>query len=185
MTRQQAARQRRLLHKRCRLCTGLALMVIVLSTAPMTYTRKAAAPQAFTPPPASVSPSAATGDTAARLSPIATPGTVSWTQDDVLAIARTLSGECYEDKPHDKRLVAEVIVNRVSAGDFGGTVIEVVTSPHQFSGYWNPSREISENDIEIATETLRDWYAGGCAALSEWLFFTAGSNRENNFRKEF
>jgi len=102
-----------------------------------------------------------------------------------MAIARTLSGECYEDKPHDKRLVAEVIVNRVSAGRFGDTVIEVITSPHQFVGYWNPSREISENDIEIATQTLRDWYAKDCAALSEWLFFTAGDNRENDFRKEF
>jgi hypothetical protein len=28
-----------------------------------------------------------------------------WTAEDVEAIARVLSGECYEDKPHDKRLV--------------------------------------------------------------------------------
>ena len=103
----------------------------------------------------------------------------------MLAIARTLSGECYEDKTQDKRLVAEVIVNRVSAGHFGDTVIDVVTSPYQFVGYWNPSRKISENDMQIATETLRDWYANDCNALSEWLYFTAGDNRENNFRTEY
>ena len=97
----------------------------------------------------------------------------------------TLAGECYEDKTQDKRLVAEVIVNRVSAGHFGDTVIDVVTSPYQFVGYWNPSREISESDMQIATETLRDWYANDCNALSEWLYFTAGDNRENNFRTEY
>ena len=32
----------------------------------------------------------------------------------------TLAGECYEDKEQDKRLVCEVILNRVSAGNFGG-----------------------------------------------------------------
>ena len=46
--------------------------------------------------------------------PTATPD--PWTADDIEAIARTLSGECYEDKPGDKRLVAEVILNRVSDG---------------------------------------------------------------------
>lgn len=117
--------------------------------------------------------------------PRSNAGTAPWTEEDVLAIARTLSGECYEDKTQDKRLVAEVIVNRVSAGHFGDTVIDVVTSPYQFVGYWNPSREISESDMQIATETLRDWYANDCNALSEWLYFTAGDNRENNFRTEY
>lgn len=110
---------------------------------------------------------------------------VPWTEADVMAIAQTLAGECYEDKPHDKRLVAEVIVNRVSAGAFRDTVIAVVRQPHQFSGYWSSGREISESDITIATETLRDWYENDCAALSEWLYFAAGENRENCFRKHY
>lgn len=108
-----------------------------------------------------------------------------WTADDVEALARTLSGECYDDKPEDKRLVAEVVLNRVSDGRWGDTVIEVVTAKGQFHGYWKPSRDISDSDTEIAIQALRDWYANDCAALSEYLFFEAGPNRENVFRKTF
>ena len=108
-----------------------------------------------------------------------------WTEDEVNAIAITLAGECYDDKPHDKRLVCEVILNRVSSADFPNTVIDVVSAPHQFTGYWNQSREVSSDDIEIATQALRDWYNNGCKPLSEYLFFSAGENRENEFRKEF
>lgn len=101
------------------------------------------------------------------------------------AIARVLSGECYDDKPNDKRLVAEVILNRASDGYWGSTVIEVVTAKGQFHGYWNPSRSITDNDREIATQTLQDWYNNDCAALSEYLFFEAGPNRENVFRSTY
>lgn len=108
-----------------------------------------------------------------------------WTVEEVEAIARTLSGECYDDKLEDKRLVAEVILNRVSDGRWGDTVIEVVTAKGQFHGYWEPSRDVSGTDLEIATQALCDWYANECAALSEYLFFEAGPNRENVFRKTF
>lgn len=118
--------------------------------------------------------------------PMPMPEPDPWTAEEVEAIARTLSGECYEDKPHDKRLVAEVILNRVSHRQWwGDTVIEVVTQKRQFHGYWNPSRDITENDREIATQALRDWYANDCAALSGYLFFEAGPNRENQFRENY
>lgn len=117
--------------------------------------------------------------------PAPTPEPDPWTAEEVEYIARTLSGECYEDKPHDKRLVAEVILNRVSNERWGATVIEVVTQKSQFHGYLNPSRDITENDREIATQALRDWYANDCAALSEFLFFEAGPNRENQFRENY
>ena len=117
--------------------------------------------------------------------PTPAPEPDPWTAEEVEAIARTLSGECYEDRPHDKRLVAEVILNRVSNVRWGDTVIEVVTQKSQFHGYWNPSRDITENDREIATQALLDWYANDCAALSEYLFFVAGPNRENQFRENY
>lgn len=117
--------------------------------------------------------------------PEPTPPPDPWTAEEVEAIARTLSGECYEDKPGDKRLVAEVILNRVTDGRWGDTVIEVVTAKSQFYGYWQPSRDISDNDREIATQALCDWYANDCTALSEFLFFEAGPNRENVFRKNY
>ena len=113
------------------------------------------------------------------------PQEILWSDEDLQDMTRTLAGECYEDKPMDKRLVCEVILNRVSTGEWGDTIHDVVSSPHQFSGYWAQSREVSENDIEIATQALADWYANGCKALSEYLYFTAGPNRENSFRAEY
>ena len=108
-----------------------------------------------------------------------------FSDEEVEVIVRTLAGECYDDKMADKRKVAEVIVNRVSDGGFGENVIDVVTAKGQFSGYWNQSRPVSESDIQIAEETLTDWYANDCKALSEYLFFSSGPNRENVFRSEY
>lgn len=108
-----------------------------------------------------------------------------WTDEKVYAMALTLAGECYEDKPQDKRLVCEVILNRVSTKGFPDTVIGVVSQPNQFNGYWKQSRDISEDDIEIATQALRDWYDNNCQPLSSYLYFSAGENRENEFREEF
>jgi hypothetical protein len=108
-----------------------------------------------------------------------------FSDEEVEAIVRTLAGECYDDKVADKRKVVEVIVNRVSDGRFGENIIDVVTAKGQFVGYWNQSRPVSESDIQIAEETLTDWYANGCKALSEYLFFHSGPNRENVFRSEY
>ena len=108
-----------------------------------------------------------------------------FSDEEVEAIVRTLTGECYDDKMADKRKVAEVIVNRVSDGGFGENVIDVVTAKEQFAGYWRQSRPVSESDIQIAEETLTDWYANGCKALSEYLFFRSGPNRENVFQSEY
>jgi len=108
-----------------------------------------------------------------------------WTEDELYAMALTLAGECYEDKPHDKRKVCETILNRVSTEGFPDDIISVLTYPNAFCGYWTQSREISENDYAIAEQALRDWYDNGCQPLSSYLFFEAGPNRENVFRDEF
>jgi spore germination cell wall hydrolase CwlJ-like protein len=111
--------------------------------------------------------------------------TEPFTDEEVEAIAKTLAGECYDDKLNDKRLVVEVILNRVSDGRFGESVIEVVSAKGQFSGYWKQSRPVSDSDIRIAKETLREWYENDCKKLSEYLFFSAGPNRENVFRTQY
>lgn len=103
---------------------------------------------------------------------------------EVEAIARTLAGECYDDMLGDKRKVAEVILNRVSKG-YGNTVTAVVTAPNQFMGYYNQSRTISDTDREIATQAINDWYANGCQPLSDYLYFEAGSGKENVFRTTY
>ena len=111
--------------------------------------------------------------------------TEPFTDEEVEAIAKTLAGECYDDKLNDKRLVVEVILNRVSDGRFGESVIEVVSAKGQFNGYWKQSRPVSDSDIRIAKETLREWYENDCKKLSEYLFFYAGPNRENVFRTQY
>ena len=111
--------------------------------------------------------------------------TEPFTDEEVEAIAKTLAGECYDDKLNDKRLVAEVILNRASDGRFGESVIEVVSAKGQFIGYWKQSRPVSDSDIEIAKETLREWYENSCEKLSEYLFFHSGPNRENVFVTQY
>lgn len=104
---------------------------------------------------------------------------------EVHAMAKTLAGECYDDKELDKHRVCEVIVNRVSNDKFANTILEVLETSGAFNGYWKQSRPVSENDYAVAEQTLEDWYDGGCKPLSEWLFFSKGPNRENVFRSEF
>ena len=108
-----------------------------------------------------------------------------WTDEDLNALALTLAGECYEDEIEDKRSVCEVVLNRVSDEDFDGdTVYQVVSSTKfgvQFEGYWHQSRNVTENDIEVAKSTLTDWYANGCKPFSDYRFFSAGDDNKNSF----
>ena len=110
------------------------------------------------------------------------PDEPQWTDEELQAMALTLAGECYDDKELDKRRVCEVILNRVSDGRFGDSIIEVLSAENQFSGYWAQSRPVTENDLAVAEQALKDWYDKGCEPLSEYLFFSAGENRENNFK---
>ena len=111
--------------------------------------------------------------------------TVRYTDEDVEAMALTLAGECYDDKTQDKRLVCEVILNRVSSGNFGDTPYEVCSAPYQFNGYESQSRSVTENDYEIVYQALTDWHDNEYQALSNLLYFSAGDNRENVFREEY
>ncbi|MBR1760920.1 MAG: cell wall hydrolase [Schwartzia sp.] len=104
-----------------------------------------------------------------------------WSNDEVQAIAQTLAGECFDEMEQDKRLVCEVILNRVSDERFEDTIIGVLTTPNAFAGYWNQSRPISENDLEIAEQALRDWFANNCRPLSDIRFFCSGGGQQNNF----
>jgi hypothetical protein len=102
---------------------------------------------------------------------------------EIELVAKTLRGECYDDQPDDKREVVKVICNRVAAG-FGDSIEAVITASHQFAGY-KPDNKPTTNDYEIAHEVLTEWYVSGCAAMGEYLYFTAGGGRTNIFRKEW
>ena len=132
----------------------------------------------------SVSPVIKTGSSGTR-EPTTSPIEEKFSYEEVNVIAKTLAGECYDDKLNDKRKVVEVILNRVSDGRFGDSVIAVVEAKGQFAGYWRQSRPVSDSDIQIAEEALREWYSNDCKSLSEYLFFCAGPNRENKFRTKY
>jgi hypothetical protein len=103
---------------------------------------------------------------------------------EVELVAKVLRGECYDDQPDDKREVVKVICNRVAAGNFGGSVEAVITAPHQFAGY-RPTNEPTENDYAIAREVLTVWYENGCEPMGEYLYFSAGKDHRNIFRREW
>lgn len=104
-----------------------------------------------------------------------------WSKEELQAIACTLAGECYNNQEQDKRLVCEVILNRVSDGRFGDSICGVLMEKNQFAGYWHQSRPVSENDLAVAEQALNDWFNNGCKPLSKYLFFCAGSNCKNSF----
>lgn len=53
-------------------------------------------------------------------------------------------------------MVCEVILNRVSDSRWGDMITEVLEETGQFNGYWTQSRPVSESDLEIAEQALKD-----------------------------
>jgi spore germination cell wall hydrolase CwlJ-like protein len=113
-----------------------------------------------------------------------TPSALQVSDAEIELVAKTLRGECYDDEIDDKRGVARVICNRVSAGRFGATIEEVVTAPAQFSGY-RANNVPTVNDYAIAREVLTEWYVGGCKQLDGSFYFSAGGGRTNVFYEQW
>ena len=108
--------------------------------------------------------------------------TQSYTDEDLTAMVKTLAGECYDYEIQDKYNVAWTIINRVRNGGFGGnTVLQVVSSPSQFCGYWHQSRAISDSDYAVAKDVLTAYYAGEDAPV-DYLYFSSGGGTTNIFR---
>lgn len=108
--------------------------------------------------------------------------TQSYTDEDLTAMVKTLAGECYDCEIQDKYNVAWTIINRVRNGGFGGnTVLQVVSSPSQFCGYWKQSRAISDSDYAVAKDVLTAYYAGEDAPV-DYLYFSSNGGTTNIFR---
>lgn len=56
---------------------------------------------------------------------------------DIELLAKCIEAEAGNQSIYGKRLVCDVILNRVDDGDFPDTVEEVVKQPYQFSTYWD------------------------------------------------
>ena len=74
--------------------------------------------------------------------------------DDIQLLAACVEAEAGNQSLYGKRLVADVILNRVDSDIFPDTIHGVITQPHQFSTYWNGAMERAE----ISEETYKAVY---------------------------
>lgn len=92
--------------------------------------------------------------------------------DSLKLLAMCVEAEAGNQSSYGKRLVVDVILNRVDdqTGNWPDTIAEVITQPYQFSTYWNGAIEKavpSEETFEAVRMELEE------RTNTEILFFTA------------
>ena len=95
------------------------------------------------------------------------------TQDELELMALCVEAEAGNQELDGKRMVADVILNRVDDPDFPDTIEGVITQPYHFSSYWDGGMERAGEPSE---ETIRavemELEERGWPGL---LYFTAGN----------
>lgn len=105
-------------------------------------------------------------------------------EEEVVALAKTLYGECRGCSEIQQKAVAWCIFNRVDSDQFPDTVIEVITQPSQFFGY-RESFPVTAELEALARDCLTDWHNGeGRVFGPEFLYFF-GNGRINIFSTEY
>ena len=91
--------------------------------------------------------------------------------DSLELMAICIEAEAGNQGLEGKRLVADVILNRVDSPDFPNSITEVITQPYHFSSYWNGAMELAVPTDETfeAVRLELDHRTN-----SEILYFTAG-----------
>jgi spore germination cell wall hydrolase CwlJ-like protein len=90
--------------------------------------------------------------------------------DSLELLAACVEAEAGNQGLEGKRLVADVILNRVDSPDFPDTIKGVITQPYHFTSYWNGSISnvsISDETFEAVTMELEQ------RSYPSLLFFTA------------
>lgn len=114
------------------------------------------------------------------------PHITPWEPDeaDVLALARTLYGECRGCSELQQRAVCWCIFNRVDDSRFPDTVVGVIIQKSQFFGY-SASNPVWDSLYDLAYGCLIDWHNGENRVLEpEFCFFT-GNGRINIFTTQY
>lgn len=109
-----------------------------------------------------------------------------WEPDEaeVLALARTLYGECRGCSELQQRAVCWCIFNRVDDPRFPDTVVGVITQRSQFFGY-SADNPVWDSLYAVAYDCLVGWHDGAGRVLNpEFCFFT-GNGRINVFTTEW
>lgn len=113
------------------------------------------------------------------------PEPTPWEPDEaeVLALARTLYGECRGCSELQQRAVCWCIFNRVdsTSPEFPDTIIGVVSAPSQLQGY-SPFNPVWESLYGIAYSCMVDWHNGENRVLDEDMCFFSGCDGINHFR---
>ena len=83
--------------------------------------------------------------------------TISYTDEEYEMLCYVLQGEVGNCSEASKIAVANVVINRVKSGRFGGSIKAVLTAPNQFtaiSGYYDRSKTPSQNTRDCALRAL-------------------------------
>lgn len=111
------------------------------------------------------------------------------TTDELRVLAQKLYAEC-NGVPSKTRqaAVAWIIFNRLDAGNFGKSLMDVMTAPHQFAKT-SDKTPVTDDLLELAEDVAGRWWAEkngaedvGRIIPADYLFFW-GDGKENHFRK--
>lgn len=109
---------------------------------------------------------------------------------EIIALAQTIYGEARGCSVTEQAGVAWTILNRLDNGNYGDTVLEVVSAPGQFAGY-SPNHPVTDELYELARDVLiRHWNEQqglpdvGRVIPKEYLYFT-GDGVRNYFRTTY
>lgn len=105
-------------------------------------------------------------------------------ETDVVALAKTLYGECRGCSELQQRAVAWTIFNRVDDPRFPDSLIEVVTQPYQFAGY-SESFPVTEELEALARDCLTDYHNGEDRVFGPDFLYFFGNGRINIFSTEY
>lgn len=123
--------------------------------------------------------------------PQTTPQPVSWTEEEVEAVAKTVWGESViTGSDLEMSAVAWCILNRVDSGVYADSIMEVVTQYRQFHGY-DEDNPVDEHIKGLVLDVFSRWAAEkqgqedvGRTLPAEYLFFW-GDGLHNHFTTEY
>lgn len=111
------------------------------------------------------------------------------TRGELEAMAKVLYHEARGEDTTQQSAVVWCILNRLDHGGYGDSIMEVVTSPHQFA--WHPDAPVQEDLLWVVTDVVSRWNwekqglkDSGRTLPSTYLYFTARDG-ENKFTEEF
>lgn len=118
-------------------------------------------------------------------------GNVFVNKESLNVLAKLVWGEARGVKSKDERAaVIWCVLNRVDAGKFGDSIIDVATAKYQFTGY-RKSNPVTEECYELALDVVTRWELEkrgvknvGRTLPKEYLFFV-GYDGRNWFRKTY